>query len=698
MDSQVSGLPAAAAAPAAPPARRGPARRRPLLLAGLVAAAWIVPILTQLTSTDPLLLVVAVFGLGGLLRVGATVLDRLVITVALLISLAIVGGLVFSLWPWGLQPVAVGGVALTLMVAGYSWLGTPPPWRSWPRRVLGSDLALLAVFAAGTYIAYGPSWKNNGDHGYPAQTDLTAHRLAYAGLTSDRSRHFSLFDAIHRIGGYTFLKQGPAKSIADPGLVSTYPPGQHFTYALLDIFARSNVDPGNSVAEMNRYNVYVSLGFGFFVFAVAWSARWVAGPALAGWRRVFLVSAIGGFLSVGAYTAAVWSTWDPQVLGMALLALLAAVCLRPPLGARTHIILVSALFAAIFLTYELFAPFAALAIVVSAAVYRKRWLPHWRFALVVAVLAIPAALSEYIVGTADGLSGASAALVGGFTVPLRVRVLVIISVLCAAGFATRAARRRPSARAGLIMTVLGGLAVLAFAAYQTQPLATSYYYQKSVQGWAVIALVSVGSAGHLLGRPRLPSRRFAGAAVGCCALVLGIVATDSYWYGPVEFKQTGLDMKPGRHTTFAAIWINGRYIYPVNETYVTYLLEHGVLGDGVPTIALVNPVSSNNTDLSLQISVLNHDLGRLAPLIYGTAQTRGVAGVADITDAGKDGAAWTSAELAALDILEQDIATTPVPLRIILDTAPLRDQLAAWSHSHPGKISELLYLPGMAQS
>ena len=692
MGSQASGSSTATvpAAPTPPPDRRSAHRQRRWLLAGLFLAAWVLPILTQLTSTDPLLLVVVVFGAGGLLRVGATALDRLVITLALLIGLAIFGGLIFSLWPWGLQPVAVGGAALTLMVAAYAWLGAPPPWRTWPRRVLGSDLVLLGLIAAGTYIAYRPSWSNNGDNGDPGQTDLTAHRLAYAGLTSDRSRHFSLFDAIHQIGGYTFLKQGAAKQTVDPGLLSTYPPGQHFIYALFDIFARSNVDPGNSVAEMNRYSLYVSIGFGFFVFAVAWGARWAAGPSLTGWRRVFLVTAIGGFLSVGAYTAAIFSTWDPQVFGMALLAILTALCLRPPTSARTHIVLVAALFVAVFLTYELYAPFAALAIVVSMAVYRARWRPHWKFAVGVGVVAIPAACSEYLVGSAQGLSGASAALDTGFTVPLALHSLAIIAALCLAGFATRAARRRPSARAGLIVTVFSGLAVVAFAIYQTQPLATSYYYQKSVLGWAVVALVSVGSAGHLLSRPRLPSRRLTGALLGCCAVVLGIVATDSYWYGPVAFEEVGLKMKPGKHTTLAAVWLSGKYIYPVNEPYVTYLLQQGLLGDGVPTLAVINPVTSNNTDLTLQIAVLNHDLGQFSTQVYG------LGGVGDLTDAGTNGTAWTSAENHSLSVLEQDIESTPSPLRIITDAAPLHQALATWSQSHPGKISKLLYLPAMA--
>ena len=692
MGSQTSGASTAtvSAVPSPSPDRRRAALRRPRLFACLFAGAWILPILTQLTSTDPLLLVVVVFGAGGLLRVGATVLDRLVITVALLVGLAIFGGLIFSLWPWGLEPVAVGGFALTLMVAAYGWLGTAPPWRTWPRRVLGSDLALLLVAGAGTYIAYRPSWSNNGDSGDPSQTDLTAHRLAYAGLTSDRSRHFSLFDTIHRIGGYTFLKQGEAKKLVDPGMLSIYPPGQHFVYALFDIFARSNVDPGDSVAEMNRYNLYVSIGFGLFVAAVAWSARWAAGPSLTGWRRVFLVSAIGSFLSVGAYTAAIFSTWDPQVFGMALLAILTALCLRPPTSARTHIVLLAALFVAVFLTYELFAPFAALAIVVSAVIYRGRWRPHWKFATAVAVVAIPAALSEYLAGSAQGLNSASTAQDTGFTVPLALHSLAIIAALCLVGFATRAARRRPSARAGLILTVLSGLAVVAFAIYQTQPLPTSYYYQKSVQGWAVVALVSVGSAGHLLSRPRLPARRFTGAVLGCCAMALGIAATDSYWYGPVVFTEIGLKMKPGKHTTLAAVWISGKYIYPVNEPYVTYLLQQGLLGDDVPTLAVVNPVTSNNTDLTLQIAVLNHDLGEFSTQIYG------VGGVGDLTDAGANGAAWTSTEDHSLSVLEQDIESTTVPLQIITDTDPLRQALATWSQSHPGKIGKLVYLPAMA--
>ncbi len=100
MGSQALGSPAEAessigssAPPAPSPAGIGERPGRPWVIATLFAGAWILPILTHLTRTDPLLVVLIVFGTGGLLRVGATVVDRLVITLALLIGLAIVGGL-----------------------------------------------------------------------------------------------------------------------------------------------------------------------------------------------------------------------------------------------------------------------------------------------------------------------------------------------------------------------------------------------------------------------------------------------------------------------------------------------------------------------------------------------------------------------------------------------------------------------------
>ena len=686
MRSQALGSPTEAEAPTAPsaPAPRG-ARPRPLVVAALVAGAWVLPLLTQLTKTDPLLVLVVVFGTGGLLRVGSTVFDRLMATLVLVISLAMAAGLIFSLWPWGLQPVAVGGAGLTVLVAAYVWLGAEPPWRAWPRRVLGSDLALLGAFVAATCIAYGPSW------GKDAGT-----RVAYAGITGDRLRHFNLFDTIHRVGGYTFLKQGASKNMVDPGMLATYPPGQHFIYALGDIFLRSSVNPGNSAAELQRYNVWVSFGYGFFVLCVAWSARWVAGPSLAGWRRVFLVTAIGAWLSVATFTSAVWCTWDPQVLGMGLLAVLAAFCFRPPRGPRTHIVLVGALCVAVYLTYELFAPFAVILAVVSAFVYRKRVLPHWRLMVGVGVVALAAVLTEYVAAIRGGLQAGAEAQSIGFTIPFSHLALGVIILAVAIGFATSRARRRPSAWAGLLAVVLSGVVIIAFRVYQEETIkTTSYYYPKAEQAWAVLMLVASGTAGHLLRRPRLPRRGLYGVGVGVVAAVLAVVVTGSYWYGPAQVAKphttasnAGATWRLGDDTNWAAYWLSGEHS-PAYIAASQNLLHWNMLGDGVPTLVIAYSSQANNVNLSLLLSTLNHDAGQLQAQLAALSSTDG------LTSVGTNGQGWTPVLLNNLAQLEVSIAQTPVPLRVVVPSAPLRDKLTAWAQANPGKISSVVYEPGI---
>jgi hypothetical protein len=704
MGSQALGSPAEAAPPKAAtapvPSRGG--RPRPLTVAALVAGAWILPVLTQLTKTDPLLVVLIVFGTGGLLRVGATVVDRLMLTLALLIGLAVVGGLLFSVWPWGLQPIAVGGLALTLLVGAYAWLGAPPPWRTWPRRLLGSDAVLLLAFVAATLVAYWPSFGVGVPRGLSS-----ANRLGFAGLTGDRLRHFSLFDTIHRLGGYTFLMQGQAKSHVDPAMLAIYPPGQHYVYALGDIFLRSSVNPGGAVTEMDRYNIWVSLGYGFFVACVAWAARWVAGPYLTGWRRVFLTTAIVGFLTVGAFTSAIWCTWDPQVFGMALLALLAAVCFRPPGGVRTHVALMALLFIANCLTYELYGPFAAILIAVSLVVYRRRLWPHWRMLAVVAVVTVPLAGSEYLAARSAGLSGSSAVNAIGFTIPLSWAVLTVLSCLCLLGFADRAARRRPSAQAGLISVLVCALAVLALLVDQESSIhGVSYYFQKFVQAWAVIMLVAAGSFGHLLRRPVLAARGWRGFAVGVCVFLVALGATRSFWWSANLTKNPAPNAasNPGSYwslsasTSWAAVWMARQQIVPSNIQVLAVLSNQGRLADGVPTIVVANPSAGENVNYSLQLAVLNQDAGTMGAVVYGPTddQLRGLNSTTKLLVPQEDGGTqWSASQLHELAELEKGIQAVGTPIRVITSSQPLATSLRQWGAAHPGAISTVLYVPGV---
>ncbi len=683
MGSQVQGrwarsapdqLPRQRAVPARVIAERRISGRDPRLIGGLLAAAWALPVVTHLLHADALLIVVIVYVTGGLLRMGGTVLDRLMVTCGLLIGAAIAAGILFSYWPFGLNPVAIGGTALTVLLALGVVLGRRPRW---PRRLLGSDLVLLGAAAAGSAVAFGPLW--NASPG---------HRLAFAALTGDRVRHYSLFDTIHRIGGYTYLLQGKAKSIVDPGMLAVYPPGQHYTYALLDIFVMSRSDPGSPTAELLRYEIYTCLGYGFFVLCVAWGARWVAGPAMAGWRRTFMTAAIASFLCTGVLTTSIWCGWDPQIFGMGLLALLAACALRPPADGRLHILLMASLTVAIFLTYELFAPFVALILLVSAVVYRKRWLPHWRLAVAAAVVALPVSLSELLSAKASGLQSSQAALSIGFAIPMSGYSLAVIGVLSLAGFATAAARRRPSAMAALVSGAACGLAVLAFWAYQRATIhTTSYYFEKAVQAWVIVALVGVGTAGHLLRRPALPSRGLVGAALGCCAVLAGFAATDSFWHGPISFSYA--QMKPGAHTTWARVWSSGRYIFPSNRDAMSTLKARGLLGDGQPTLTVWENHSLENINLSLVMATLNRDDGEISPQIYQLDKLENLGTFPD--------GATTADQLKALSALEGILAESPTPLRIIVGDGTLAGMLEQWGAQHPEAtgLKQVLLIPNL---
>ena len=695
MGSQALGSPAEAAdsikSTAPRQTGRGPVRPRPWIMVALFAGAWVVPVLTQLSRTDPLLVLLVVFGTGGLVRAGSTIVDRLFITVGLLIGLAIVGGLLFSLWPFGLQPIALGGVALTLLVAAYLWLGAPPPWHSWPRRMLGSDAVLLLGGIAGFLVAYWPSWST-----------VAGSKLGYAGMTGDRLRHFSLFDAIHRYGGYTFLMQGKVKNVVDPGVLAVYPPGQHYLYALGDIFLRSSVNPGNAAAEMVRYNIWVSIGYGFMIASVAWAARWVAGPMLKGWRRVFLTTAIAAYLFAGAFTEAVWSTWDPQVVSMAQIAILAAICFRPPRGWRLHAALMALLFVAVCLTYELYAPFAAILIAVSLVYHRKRLLPHWKALLVVTVVAVPAAASEYIAAKHAGLNASSAVQATGFTIPLSWLVMTMLAAFGALGFTTRSARRRPAAVVGLIAGVLSTLAVLAMMAYMFDTIgAVSYYYWKVVEAWAVILMVGAGSFGHLLRRPRLAVSGWKGFGIGVCAFLLAIGVTRSFWWStvlnkvavPANAANSATQWQPGTGATWASAWMADR-IAPDNIAVLGGLQHDHLLISKVPTVTVIYTDALSNVNMTLQLAVLNQRAGTMAAIIYGSSTDtyRGLNSSDHLVCAGQNGAAWSAQDLKNLAEFEAGLKAIGEPVRVVVATQQLAQKLEAWGAQNPGAIHDVVAL------
>ncbi len=317
------------------------------------------------------------------------------------------------------------------------------------------------------------------------------------------------------------------------------------------------------------------------------------------------------------------------------------------------------------------------------------------------------ALSEYIAAHAAGLSSTSVAQATGFTILLSWIPLTVIGGASLLGFASGAARRRPSAVAGLSATLLSALAVLAFMLDTKQPLADDYYFQKFVQAWVVIMMVTAGTFGHLLRRPALPRRGLAGFAVGLATFALAIGATHSFWWNaklhtpatPANDPNVGASWSVGRSSTWASVWMSECCKVPDNIHALGNLAAGHQLADGIPTVAVVygDNGASSNVDLSLQLAVLNQDAGTMSAVVYGSAtdQDRGLNATADLADVGLKGAAWTAAKRHELAELEAGIKAVGTPVRVIVVSRPLQTALTAWGRATPGTIRDVLYEPNL---
>src|SRR3954452_16538806 len=85
-------------------------------LAAALAGCWLVPFLAHLAGADPVVAVAVWLATASLLRIGDTVVDRLVVAFAALAAAVCSAGLLLALWPPHLAPVPVGGTALSALV------------------------------------------------------------------------------------------------------------------------------------------------------------------------------------------------------------------------------------------------------------------------------------------------------------------------------------------------------------------------------------------------------------------------------------------------------------------------------------------------------------------------------------------------------------------------------------------------------
>ncbi|MEV0647236.1 hypothetical protein AB0I28_18405 [Phytomonospora sp. NPDC050363] len=662
---------------AEPEDTRTPPHRRPAAhLAAHLAAAWTLPALAHLLGIDILMLPVIWVATATLLRTGTGLLDRLIPALGLTSAAVMLLGFLTTYWPWGLHPIPMTGTYLTTLIAISALTGRRPHL---PLRAHGTDLLLAAGATLTTYLAATPT--------------LATTRLgwtAYAGISGDRLRQFNLFDTIRHIGGYPALNPEAAAPILESSMFPAYPPGMHYVLATIDAYITGGNNPGPALDALQRYHWYVTIGFGLMALTTAWAARWIAGPQAAGWKRALIVSTITLFITTGIFTTMVWEGFDAQIVGLAYLAILIAVLARPAKHLAEHIALAGALTIAVTYTYTLYAAFAGIAILATAATHWPRLKARPILTITLGAFFGLAASMQVLIPYIRGFDGAHHVNATGFIVAMPKVVLYASLALAAVAVLTPNLRRSPRLQI-LAATSLGGLLfAIGLRAYNVAYIGTgSYYYEKVIQALVIILIITAGAAVSLLRPPtwwhRGTTPRLRGALASTAAVAFAVFVTGALPTGtPPSYN--GALHQPGTDTNWISVWGSGQIHSSVSNT-LEYLDDRGLTADGIPTQVVFSPNGGSNQHLTLILAMLNRNLGGLYRQVYGVEL--------DNLN-GHDPATPLNGEAqASLDLYKLVVTESTVPLRVLTNdpnTAALLNEFAA---TNPGGGLTVVYLPDM---
>ena len=500
------------------------------------AAAWLLPLLTHLVHADVVLPLVIWAGTASLLRGGRGLLDRLVLAAALLTGAIAMFGVLFSVWPWGLHPVPVAGLFLTLLVAASLVTGRRP---SLPRRVDLSDGLLLAATVGVTALAFRPLLHGSAVARYRPLT-----------LGEDLSRHFTMFDSIRAFGGYLAFNRDEAAVTLQSGF-ETYPQGSHLGLALLDNFVRSDTAAGDARVSYDHYMVLYTLTFVAVIFAIMWAMRWIGGQPLRGWVLLPLAAVAASYYFFGDGITTLLYGFASQIAASALLALLVAVTCRPVRDWREQIVLVTALLVALSTTYYLFL-FGVFPVLAYWAWRHRRQLWRYRWwTLGAIVVGGPAAsfapLSNWARANSPGqLTGS------GGIIAVNRHLLAPLLILVVAALLTRYARRTPAWHMlGAWVASVGGTAALIFVYVGRKTSGPSYYSEKLLHQLIIVALIAVAAA-PLLARTPGVSRsrrdwyaRVAGPVAVALLISVGLAFLSRPWNRPVSWGRSWIQQTIG---------------------------------------------------------------------------------------------------------------------------------------------------------
>ncbi|MFF5173195.1 DUF6541 family protein [Micromonospora sp. NPDC000089] len=549
-----------------------PRRHRVAVVAALFVAAWAIPALAYAVGLAGLLPPLVLVLTAGLLRVGRTLLDRLVLATALLLGTVCVAALLFSYWPWGLHPVPVAGTALTVLLIVGLARGLRP-------RLPRPALADLAPVAAAVLAPLALAWPY-------LRTDGLTGRLAYAMTGEDNSRHLATIEAIRSVGGYLFSDPAGASRIAPEGMVY-YPQGFHVTAALLDTFLRSSTAPAGPASILYHYLFLLFATYALLVLAVVWAAGRIAGRLLDPVRAFGLAGAITALVLGSELTRFVVYGYPGETLGLALIAILIGLVCRPVARTGTQLCLLGALCIGVGFAYLMFLPVVGVLVLTWLVRHRRAaWRRRWLLLVVVLATAVFGALPTVIgllnTNQVDNVD------VGGGVFPRYDGYLallgVIIAGLLAGGLRLPVWRRYAGALAAALAFVIG------FNLYfKSLGLEPRYYYGKSLHLLLVVLFIGVGAV--LLLRP-VPWRAAAGRRRSRRVLVarsltaLSLVVATAGLAGLA--RGGGIFAQPfgNRSTTWSAAWWGGLLDRPEQANVTARALAQAPFRDGEVTVVV----------------------------------------------------------------------------------------------------------------
>jgi hypothetical protein len=670
---------------AAPVRDRGPSRRGAAIVAALVAAAWLLPLAANASHVDWLVLVAAWLGIASLLRAGRLLVDRLVLAGVLLAAFLIAAGLVFSVWPWGLEPVPVGGVTLSAVVVAGVVSGRRPRLS---RRLVPTDAVIVGAGALSWWCLNAPT----AGKGFAA-------KLPYIAAREDMFNHYTLFDTIHRVGGYAFLNLGAVKPYMSPGLLNPtamefYPQGMHYLFALADIFLRSDTDPGSNLGEYDRFALYNIAVLALLAAVLVWAARWIAGPGPAGWRRGFVCVVVGGLAAVGQLTTLYWQAFAAHAAGLVVLAAAIAVCSRPPRGAREQVLLLGAVVVASTFIYNLTAVMVVGMTGIAVAVYWRRLRGHRWFAAGVGAPVIFVALVPYAAQLFAGFNASDKFLMWGSALHFARVPLVVFALAALSAMVTRNGRRSPSWRVACFSVIWCCALTAAMCCYAYLKVGESTYYcEKLIEGVWVVSLACFGAVGTLL-KPDLAiggTRRFGRGPVNAAAGTLAAVAA-AVLVGVIPLAPTAMaNGAPAQNVTWGAAWRDG-FISSDFSAPLATLAKHRMLGDGVPTIVVFDDWGQTNWRVSMFNAALNHDRGIITDRAIDAIMNSNGLGTLKLPESGNPIPAKDESSLANLESL---IKSSHVPLRIVVSNRDVADYLRAFGAADPGLKLKVVQLTGL---